>query len=167
MKLIVAVDEKWGIGKKNGLLFSLKGDMRYFREKTLDKVVVMGYNTLLSFPGGKPLKNRVNIVLAPDGVERDDCTICHTLEETFNEIEKYPTDDVFIIGGAMFYRTMYPYCKEAFITHVYKDGEAEVFFDDLSVKPNWEREDISDVLTEDGISYRFTKYVNDSPEKFK
>ena len=88
MKLIVAVDEKWGIGRKNGLLFSLKADMNYFREQTLNKVVVMGYNTLLSFSGSKPLKNRINIVLAPEGINRDDCIVCHTLEETFNEIKK-------------------------------------------------------------------------------
>ena len=166
MKLIVAVDEKWGIGRKNGLLFSLKADMNYFREQTLNKVVVMGYNTLLSFPGSKPLKNRINIVLAPEGINRDDCIVCHTLEETFKEIKKYAPDDVYIIGGAMFYRTMYPYCSEALITHVFADGNAEVYFDDLSKLPNWKRENLSDILTEDGLEFQFTKYVNSSPIKY-
>ena len=166
MKLIVAVDEKWGIGRKNGLLFSLKGDMRFFREKTLNKIVVMGYNTLLSFPESKPLKNRINIVLAPEGVKRDDCTVLYTLEETLAEIKKYPADDVFIIGGAMFYRTMYPYCDEAFITHVFADGNAEVFFDDLSKLPNWKKEDISDINSENGVEYRFTRYINSTPKPF-
>ena len=67
IRAIVAVDEKWGIGKNNGLLFSLPEDMKFFRQTTSGKTVVMGYNTLLSFPGGKPLKNRVNVVLCPDG----------------------------------------------------------------------------------------------------
>ncbi|MBO4594179.1 MAG: dihydrofolate reductase, partial [Clostridia bacterium] len=75
MKAIVAVDKKWGIGKKNGLLFSLPEDMKYFKEKTLNKVVVMGSNTLKSFPNGKPLKDRVNIVLFPGGEKRDDCIV--------------------------------------------------------------------------------------------
>ncbi len=64
---IVAVDRNWGIGKKNGLLFNIKADMKYFRENTKNKIVLMGENTLLSFPGSKPLKNRVNVVLCPDG----------------------------------------------------------------------------------------------------
>ena len=166
MKLIVAVDNNWGIGKNNGLLFSLKGDMDFFKEKTTGKVVVMGYNTLLSFPNSKPLKNRVNIVLAPDGVEREDCIVCHTLEDTFAEIKKYPPDDVFVIGGAMFYRTMYPYCTEAYITHVNADGGAEVFFDDLSKLSEWKREDLSEVLSENGVEYQFTKYLNSAPQKY-
>ena len=93
MKLIVAVDKNWGIGKSNGLLFSIPEDMNFFRKTTTGKVVCMGYNTLLSFPGSKPLKNRVNIVLAPDGVERDDCIIVHTLGELFKTLENYDTDD--------------------------------------------------------------------------
>ena len=72
MKAIVAVVKKWGIGKKNDLLFSLPEDMKFFREKTLNKVVVMGSNTLKSFPNGKPLKNRTNVVLFPGGEKRDD-----------------------------------------------------------------------------------------------
>ena len=80
MKTIVAVDEKWGIGKNNDLLFHLPEDMRYFREKTTGKIVVMGSNTLKSFPGGKPLKNRTNVVLWPDGDTRDDCIVVKSLK---------------------------------------------------------------------------------------
>ena len=71
MKTIFAVDNKWGLGKKNDLLFSLKEDMRHFVAHTKGKTVVMGSNTLLSFPGGMPLKNRTNIVLNPNGTEED------------------------------------------------------------------------------------------------
>ena len=63
MNLIVAADRNWGIGKDNGLLASLPTDMKYFREHTQGKVVVMGRKTLESMPGGKPLPNRVNYVL--------------------------------------------------------------------------------------------------------
>ena len=63
MKAIVAVDKKWGIGKNNGLLFQIAEDMRFFRQQTLGKTVVMGRKTLESFPNGKPLKNRKNVVL--------------------------------------------------------------------------------------------------------
>ena len=63
MKSIVAVDKCWGIGKNNDLLFSIPADMKFFRETTMGKVVVMGRKTLESFPGGQPLKKRTNIVL--------------------------------------------------------------------------------------------------------
>ena len=99
IKAIVAVDEKWGIGKKNDLLFRLPLDMKYFREKTLGKTVCMGYNTLLSFPEGKPLKNRKNIVLCPEDIERDDLLCVHTLGDMLNAV-KNETDDVYVIGGA-------------------------------------------------------------------
>ena len=74
MKAIVCVDREWGIGKNNDMLFHLPADLKFFREKTSGKVIVMGGNTLLSFPGSKPLKNRTNIVLT-DVFERDDCTV--------------------------------------------------------------------------------------------
>ena len=94
MKAIVAVDKYWGIGKKNDLLFSIPADMKYFREKTNGKVVIMGSNTLKSFPGGNPLKNRVNIVLYPGGEKRDDCIIVDSMEELKAEVEKYPAEEV-------------------------------------------------------------------------
>ena len=89
MKAIVAVDRRWGIGKKNGLLFTLHEDMAYFRKNTTGKTVVMGSNTLKSFPGGKPLKNRTNIVFWPDGEKRDDCVVCGTFDELKKELAKY------------------------------------------------------------------------------
>lgn len=166
MKAIVAVDTKWGIGKKNDLLFSLPEDMKYFREKTKDKIVCMGYNTLLSFPNSKPLKNRTNIVLAPEGVERDDCIIVHTLEQLSSELSKYDTEQVFVIGGAMFYRTMLPYCSEVLVTKVDADGGAEVFYENLDALPNWSCIDQGQPIESNGLTIRFTVYKNDSVQKF-
>ena len=70
MKAILHCDKNWGIGRNNQLMFRLPADMKFFRETTSGKVVVMGSNTLLSLPGGKPLKNRTNIVLWPGGDRR-------------------------------------------------------------------------------------------------
>lgn len=166
MKLIVAVDKKWGIGKKNGLLFSLKEDMRYFKEKTMNKIVCMGYNTLLSFPNSKPLPHRVNIVLAPKGVVRDDCIVVYSLDELFSKLNQYPTDDIFVIGGGMFYRTMYPYCDKAYITKVDADGGAEVFFDNLDELENWTCALSSETIHEGDYQFSFTEYVNSKPLKY-
>ena len=166
MKAIVAVDKKWGIGKDNDLLFSLKEDMKFFREKTSGKVVCMGYNTLLSFPGSKPLKNRTNIVLAPAGVTRDDCVIVYTLEELSRELAKYDSDEVFVIGGAMFYRTMVDYCSEVYVTKVDADGEATVFYPNLDEKDNFELAYTSDPIDDGGYTIRFTTYKNNDVKAF-
>lgn len=169
MKLIVVVDKNWGIGKKNDLLFSLPADMKHFREKTMGKVVVMGSNTLLSFPGGKPLKNRTNIVLWPGGEEREDCKIVQTLQELFSECEKYNEDDVYVVGGAMMYRTLLPYCTEALITKAEADGGAEVFFENLDKSPDWELVEQSESLETNGITISFCLYKNKNvkrPEVF-
>ena len=166
MKTIVAVDEKWGIGKNNDLLFHLPEDMRYFREKTTGKIVVMGSNTLKSFPGGKPLKNRTNVVLWPDGDTRDDCIVVKSLKELFETLSRFDTDDVFIIGGAMFYKTMLPYCDTAYITKVRADGQAQVFFENLDALDNWNLIDESDVVCVGGYELTFCTYKNSSPEKF-
>ena len=166
MKAIVAVDRKWGIGKKNGLLFSLPADMNYFKEKTTGKVVVMGSNTLKSFPNGKPLKNRTNIVLYPNGEKRDDCVVVGSLAEQSKELKKYEKDDVFIIGGAMFYKTMLPYCDEVFVTKVDADGEAEVFFENLDQKKEWKLLSESEKITTNGYDIKFTVYKNDEVKDF-
>ena len=70
MNLIVAADKNWGIGKDNKLLVSIPSDMKFFRQETMGKVVVMGRKTLESFPNGLPLKNRTNVVLTSDKIIR-------------------------------------------------------------------------------------------------
>ena len=166
MKAIVAVDKKWGIGKKNDLLFSLPADMAYFREKTLNKVVVMGSNTLKSFPGGKPLKNRTNVVLFPGGEQRDDCIIVQSLEELSAELKKYNPDDVFIIGGAMFYKTMLPYCSEVLVTKVDADGGAEVFYENLDNLREWTCVSQQEPIETNGYKISFTVYKNSDIKEF-
>ncbi len=166
MQIIVAVDKKWGIGKKNDLLFSLKEDMKYFREKTSGKTVVMGYNTLLSFPNSKPLKNRNNIVLCPPEVERDDLTVTHTLQELSQVLSTIPTEEIFIIGGAMFYKTMLPYCEYAYITKVDADGGAEVFFENLDELDNWELDLEGEEIVDGDYKIKFCRYKNNAVKEF-
>ncbi len=166
MKAIVAVDKKWGIGKKNDLLFSLPEDMKFFRSTTLNKVVVMGSNTLKSFPGGNPLKNRTNIVLFPGGEKRDDCIIVDSLDELSKELKKYNAEDVFIVGGAMMYKTMLPYCSEVLVTKVDADGEAEVFYENLDNLPNWSCVYTSESVETNGYTIRFTTYKNSDVKEF-
>lgn len=159
MKAIFHADKNWGIGKNNALMFCLPKDMKFFRETTAGKVVVMGRNTLCSFPGGKPLKNRMNIVLSPEDINEDVVTV-HNLEELFAEVGKYPQDDIFVIGGASVYRALLPYCTEALVTKVDADGGADVFAPDLDADENFEL--ISESMPEEDNGYiiKFCVYRN-------
>ncbi len=165
MNAIVAVDEKWGIGKNNDLLFRIPEDMKFFREKTLGKVVVMGSNTLLSFPGSKPLKNRINVVLYPGG-ERDDCTVAQSIDELKEILAQYASDDIFVVGGAMFYRTMLPYCDAVYVTKVKADGGATHYFENLDELENWEPAHVGAPMQSNGFEFNFTVYKNKNPLKF-
>ena len=164
MQAILHCDRNWGIGKKNDLMFRLPKDMKFFRTTTSGKVVVMGSNTLLSFPGGKPLKNRTNIVLWPGGDKSralaDGFVMVESLADLFKEIAKYPPEDVFVIGGAMMYHTMLPYCSAVLLTKVDADGGAEVFFDNLDKLDNWSMTQCSEPEEDNGYTIRFTKYEN-------
>ena len=166
MKAIVAVDKNWGIGKKNDLLFSIPEDMKFFREHTLNKVVIMGSNTLKSFPGGKPLKNRTNIVLFPGGEKREDCIIVQSLEELSAKLKEFDSEDVFVIGGAMFYKTMLPYCSEVFVTKVDADGGAEVFYENLDKLDNWTCVSQGESIETNGYNIKFTVYKNSNVQEF-
>ena len=159
IRAIVAVDEKWGIGKKNGLLFDLPLDMKFFRETTSGKTVCMGYNTLLSFPNGKPLKNRKNIVICPEGVTGDGFIAVHDMPEMLEAIGK-EDGDVYVIGGAYFYKSMLPYCDEVLVTKVKADGNAEVFFENLDERNDFELKEEGEELQTNGYTIKFTKYKN-------
>ncbi|MBO4717764.1 MAG: dihydrofolate reductase [Spirochaetales bacterium] len=164
MQAILHCDRNWGIGKRNDLMFHLPKDMRFFRTSTTGKVVVMGSNTLLSFPGGKPLKGRTNIVLWPGGDEskakEDGFVMVQSLPELFTEIAKYQPEDVFVIGGAMMYHTLLPYCDKVLLTKVDADGQAEVFFDNLDELDNWHMTYQSEPQEDNGYVIRFTTYEN-------
>ena len=158
MKAILHVDKEWGIGKKNSLMFSIPADMKFFRETTTGRVVVMGSNTLKSFPNGNPLKNRTNIVLYPEGEKREDCIVVGSLEELFSEIKKYPPDEVFVIGGMIMYRTLLPYCTEVLVTKVDAVGGADAYYENLDKNPDWILTEQSEEFIENGIAFTFCIY---------
>ncbi len=164
MKAILHADKEWGIGKKNGLMFSIPADMKFFRETTTGNVVVMGSNTLKSFPDGRPLKNRTNIVLYPGGEKRDDCIIVQSLDELFAEIKKYDADKVFVIGGAMMYKTLLPYCDEVLVTKVDAIGGADAFFENLDENPSFELVSQSAPAETNGYTITFNVYKNLAPK---
>ena len=148
MKLIVNVDSNWAIGKDNKLLVNIPQDMKFFRETTTGKIVVMGRKTLESFPGGQPLKNRVNVVLTKEkGYRVKGATVVHNLEELLEELERYASEDIYVIGGDSVYRQLLPYCDMAYVTKTNYIYHADTYFPNLDEDPEWEMTKISDEQT--------------------
>lgn len=141
-------------------MFRLPLDMQFFKSKTVGNVVVMGSNTLKSFPGGKPLKDRINVVLYPDGEPRDDCIIVRSLDELFAELKKYDDDKIYVIGGQMMYKTLLPYCDEVLVTKVDAEGEADAFFENLDENPDFALAYKSAPQETNGYTIIFTTYKN-------
>ena len=159
MNLIVAVDKNWAIGCGNRLLVSIPQDMKFFRETTTGKVVVMGRKTLESFPGGKPLKNRVNIVLSTnEDYTVKDAIVVHTVEEVVEELKKYNAGDVYCIGGESIYRQLLPYCDTAYVTKIDHAYQADSYFPNLDESEEWELTKISEEQTYFDLEYYFTIY---------
>lgn len=159
MNAIVVVDNNWAIGRNGDLLVHLPGDLKYYKEKTTGNIIVVGRKTLESFPGGKPLPNRTNIVITrnPD-YEADGCIICSSKEEALKKLEEYDTEKVFIAGGAEIYRQFMDDCDEFYVTKIYESFEADRYFpnlDELGFKVIWE----SPLQEEKGIKYRFLRYA--------
>ena len=164
---ILNCDKKYGIGKRNGLLFSLPKDMKFFRETTLNHVVCMGENTLLSFPNSKPLKNRTNIVLSQDPTHNYEGVInVHTFDEFLKAIKEQEKNDiVFIIGGASIYRQTLPYVDQVYLTKVNADGGAEVFFVNLDEEKDFSLIKESEPEMDGELEIKFTVYQNNNKKE--
>ncbi len=159
MKAILSADKNWGIGYKNKLLVSIPSDMKFFRQTTTGRVVVMGRKTLESFPGGLPLKNRTNIVLTGNrGYSVKDAVIVHTYDELREELKKYDTDDVYVIGGESVYRMLLPECDTVLVTKIDRAFQADTCFPDLDTMDEWEMTEEGEEQTCFDLEFRFTKY---------
>ncbi len=159
MNLIVNVDKNWAIGYGGKLLVSIPEDMKFFRSETTGKVVVLGRKTLATFPGGQPLKNRTNIILTrnPEFTAKG-AVVCHSVEETLEELKKYPSEDVYIIGGDTIYRQFLPYCDTAHVTRMEHAYDADAWFPNLDEDPEWELTGRSEEKTYFDLEFTFCRY---------
>lgn len=164
MQAIAAVDLQWGIGYQGNLLQRIPADMKFFKEKTIGKVVIMGRETFESLPGKQPLKDRINIVLSRDkSFHHENLIICRSLEELFSQLPKYPWQDLFVIGGESIYRELIPYCTKAYITKINHTYQADKYFINLDQQDSWEIEDMGEPQGYENISYRLLTYSNKAP----
>lgn len=158
MKLIVAVDKNWAIGNDGKLLCHLPGDLKYFKQKTTGKTVVMGRKTLESLPGGRPLPNRINIVLTSDTTfEKEGRVVVHGVDQLMTVLENGGRDAV-VMGGGSVYRQLLPYCDGCYITKIDGDFEADTYFPNIDEVGEFSLVWESEIHRENGIDYKFTEY---------
>ena len=165
MKCIVNVTENWGIGREDRLLVSLSADLRRFRQLTEGRTVILGRKTLATFPGGRPLPRRRNLVLSSDRtLEVPGAEVVHSLSELFAVCRDVPDDDLCVIGGARVYEQLRPYCRQALVTRTLLSPAADRFFPDLDRLPGWSAVRRGEVLEENGVSFQYVEYVNAAPQ---
>ena len=156
MNVIVAVDQNWAIGKDGDQLVYLSEDLKRFKSLTTGHPVILGRKTLATFPGGRPLKGRRNLILsrsadfAPEGAE------------VFSDVETLRAaapEDSFVIGGASVYRQLLPWCDTAYVTKIEAAfPAADCWFPDLDSRPEWRISEESESQEEDGVKFRYVTY---------
>lgn len=157
MKLIVAVSKNWGIGKDNDLLFSIPKDMKFFRETTMGKTVILGRKNLESFPGKKPLPKRPNIILTRDeSFSVEGATVVNSIDELL--ALPFDKEDAFVIGGEEIYRQLLPYCDKCYVTKVKENADADKFMVNLDENPEWELTVESEEIEDNGHIITFCTY---------
>ncbi len=166
MKLIVAVDKNWAIGRQHELLVRIPEDMKFFREQTTGKVVVMGRKTLESFPGKSPLPKRKNIVLTGQkDYEKKGTILVHSRQELIEELKQYDSDEIYIIGGESIYKMMLPYCDTAYVTKLDYRYDADTWMPNLDEEEGWTLESVGEEETYFDLIYHFTIYKNKKPKE--
>ncbi len=165
MNCIVNVTENWGIGLENELLVSISADLKRFRQLTTGQTVILGRKTLATFPGGKPLKNRDNLVLSTNAaLDIPGAVVCHDLDSLLDRCRTIPQETLWVIGGASVYELLLPYCRTAEVTKTFAAPAADRFFPNLDALPNWHITKQSEVFEENGVRFQYVTYENSAPK---
>ena len=158
IEAIVAVYGDWGIGAGGTQPVVVSADRKHFREVTGGSAVIVGRKTLADFPGGRPLKNRTNIVLTRQTLAIEGAAVVHSPEEALAECAGLGR--VFVIGGESVYRALFPHIQKIFVTKLDCIPHSDAFFPNLDADPDWEVESEGPVQTdENGVRFRFLTYV--------
>lgn len=156
MNLIVAVDQNWAIGKDGDQLIYIPEDLKRFKALTTGHPVILGRKTLATFPGGRPLKGRRNLILsrdpafAPEGGE---------VFPDLDSLLSAAPEDSFVIGGASVYRALLDRCDTAYITRIDASFPADTYFPDLEQRPEWQLTQVSEPMEHEGICFRYCTYI--------
>ena len=155
MNVIVAVDENWAIGKDGDQLIYLKEDLKRFKALTMGHPLILGRKTMATFPGGRPLKGRRNLILSRSpGFSPEGGEVYHTMEELLSAAP----EDAFVVGGASVYRCLLDRCDTAYVTKIGKSFPADCWFPNLDQDPAWTPAEISEELEQEGVPFRYVTY---------
>lgn len=156
MNLIVAVDRNWAIGKDGDQLVYLSEDLKHFKALTTGHPVILGRKTLATFPGGRPLKGRRNMILsrspgfAPEGAE---------VFQNLPALLEAAPEDAFVLGGASVYAALLDKCDTAYVTKIEASFPGpDCFFPNLDRLPQWHITDEGPTLEEQGLRFRYVTY---------
>ena len=156
MEAIVAVNDDWGIGAEGTQSIVLKADRAFFKAMTKGNAVIMGRRTLEDLPGGKPLKDRVNIIVTRRDMEIEGAIVVHSTEEAIELATHY--ERCMVVGGASIYMQFFPDLDRVYVTKINAHAESTAFFPNLDRNPAFECEYEGEEQEEDGITFRFVTY---------
>ena len=156
LEAIVAVYSDWGIGAHGTQPVVIKADRRRFRELTESETVIVGRKTLADFPGGRPLKNRTNIVLTRQTFSIEGAETAGSVENALQLAASHSR--TFVIGGESIYRELLPHIERIFLTKIELTPHSDAFFFDLDADPAWRVVEVEEEAEENGVRYRFLTY---------
>ncbi len=156
IKAIALVDDNFGLGADGKQNIFIKSDLENFKNLTNGHSIILGRKTLSTFPHGKPLPNRRNLVLSTDpNFTVEGAEVFHSVEAVLKAVAE--EEEVFVVGGESIYKALLPYCNEVFLTQVQHSYPADCYFPSLD--DDWELHHESKThKTEEEISYRFCTY---------
>lgn len=155
MNAIVAVDENWGIGRGGDQLCYISADLRRFKALTTGHPVILGRKTLATFPGGRPLPGRRNLILSHDpNFIVEGAEVYHDLETLLAAAP----EDSFVIGGGSVYRALLDRCGTVYVTKIMSTYEADTFFPNLDAAPAWQVAEREEPLEENGLKFQYFTY---------
>ena len=157
LEAIAAVYADWGIGAHGTQPVVIKADRRRFRELTEGEAVIVGRRTLADFPGGRPLKNRANIVLTRQKRSIENAETADSIEAALKLAA--PHSHVFVIGGESVYREFLPHIGRVYVTKIAVTPHSDVFLPNLDEDPVWRVAEAEEEMEENGVRYRFLTYA--------
>ena len=156
MNLIVAVDKNWAIGRDGDQLIYIPEDLKHFKALTTGHPVILGRKTLATFPGGRPLKGRHNIVVSRQEITIEGAELVHSTEEALAAAARQAR--CLVIGGASVYRQFMPYVDTVHITKIALAPKSDSFFPNLDADPCWQRLEEEQWQEENGLRCCFVTY---------
>lgn len=151
--IIAAIGKNNELGNKNELIWHLKNDMKFFREKTTGKTIIMGRKTFESLP--KMLPNRKHIVLSSSSNFPKEVEVFSDFDALLESL-KDTTEEIFVIGGSSIYKLFLDYSSKLYLTEIDASSECDAYFPDFD-KSLYEREVIAE-NEEEGIAYKHVLY---------